>query len=478
MKIARLLIPPVAALAVFFLLAPFTPEQRLIGTVFAFTVALWITETLPLAVTALVSSALLIVVAGLDEKTVFSAYGDTIVPLFIGSFMLAKAMEVSGLGDRLAYLILSQRWATRSPSALLLSLGALACAISLFISNTATTAMLLPVGLSLLHALGNEDETKTYSIGIMLMLTWGSSIAVGVPVGTPPNLIAIDLIERSTGQRITFLEWMTFGMPITIAMLLACWGLLWFLYRKGAPATAAATDLARERLAALGPFTPAQRNTSIAFCVAVTLWMAPDILTLLLTKENPLAAWTSTHIPPSVAALAAASLLFLLPNPITDDRFTWKQAATIDWGTILLFAGGIALGQAMFQSGLAKELGTLAATASGAKTVLTITILCTACAILLSELASNTAAATTLVPVAIGLSEGAGISPIAPALGVALGASFGFMLPVSTAPNAIVYSSGLVPPRKMMSSGFLIDVVGFIVTVVALALILPLMGKM
>jgi solute carrier family 13 (sodium-dependent dicarboxylate transporter), member 2/3/5 len=165
----------------------------------------------------------------------------------------------------------------------------------------------------------------------------------------------------------------------------------------------------------------------------------------------------------------------LLPAE-TSERFTWKQAATIDWGTILLFAGGIALGQAMFETGLAKSLGELAAQASGARSVWAVTALCTAAAIILSELASNTASATTLVPVALGLAEWAGVSPFAPALGVALGASLGFMLPVSTAPNAIVYSSGLVPAREMMRAGILIDIVGFIVTMAGLMLVLPALG--
>ncbi len=155
---------------------------------------------------------------------------------------------------------------------------------------------------------------------------------------------------------------------------------------------------------------------------------------------------------------------------------TWRTATQIDWGTILLFGGGIALGQAMFSSGLAKDLGELSARASGAHSLWAITALVTAAAILLSELASNTAAATTLIPIAIGLAQGAGVSPIAPALGVGIGASMGFMLPVSTAPNAIVYSSGLIPSKEMMKSGVLIDILGFIVTMVGLWIMLPILG--
>jgi sodium-dependent dicarboxylate transporter 2/3/5 len=185
-----------------------------------------------------------------------------------------------------------------------------------------------------------------------------------------------------------------------------------------------------------------------------------------------------SHLTAAVAAIAAATLLFVLPAKDRESgrALTWREGTRIDWGTILLFGGGIALGQAMFKSGLAKELGEIAARASGANSLWTITALCIVAAIILSELASNTAAATTLVPVAIGLAQGAHVSPIAPALGAAIGASFGFMLPVSTAPNAIVYSSGLVPAKDMMKSGILLDLVSAAVIWGCLRLILPMVG--
>lgn len=472
----KLALPVVMAALAYWLLRDFPAEQRHVGTIFALTVGLWMSEVMPLGITALVSSALLILAGGLNEKKVFAAYGDTTIPLFIGSFILAKGMEVTGLGERFAHLILAQKWATRSASALLLSVGAIACLLSLFISNTATTAMLLPIGLSLLAAIGSPDQTRLYAIGLMMMLTWGSSIAVGVPVGTPPNLIGIDMLAKATGERIGFLQWMTFGMPITLAMLVACWAVLRWRYGRGAPATAPVAPVSRACLAEMGRMSEGQRNTLLAFVVAIILWMLPDSLLAIMGPENEFAKQFAARVPASVAALIGASLLFLLPGRQEDSRMNWRTAASIDWGTILLFAGGIALGQAMFESGLAKSLGEMAAEASGARTVWGITALVTAAAILLSELASNTAAATTLVPVAIGLAEGAGVSPVAPALGVALGASMGFMLPVSTAPNAIVYSSGLVPAREMLKSGILIDIIGFIVVMAGLMLILPAMG--
>lgn len=468
----------VAFAVVFLLLRDFEPNQRRIGAIFALTVVWWMTEALPLGVTALVSTALLVIVGGVEEKTAFGAYGDPIVPLFIGSFILAKGIETTGLSERLAWLILKRPGASRTPGRLLLSLGLISCVISLFVSNTATTAMMLPIGLSILHTLKVDARGAPFSIAALLMLTWGSSVAVGVPVGTPPNLIGISLIEKATGTTISFTQWMTFGMPVTLLMLLGAWVVLQAMYGKGAPATAVEPEMARQEVARLGRMSGSERAALIAFLVAIGLWLMPDTTGIVLGADHPMAKWLSGHVPPSVAALVAAALLFVLPAKDAESghAMTWRQASTIEWGTILLFGGGIALGQATFSSGLAKDLGDMAAQVSGANSVWAITALCIALAIALSELASNTAAATTMVPVAIGLAQGAGVSPIAPALGVAIGASLGFMLPVSTAPNAIVYSSGLIPPRQMMRAGFVIDLLGFLVTLGVLRLVLPLMG--
>jgi len=459
------------------LLASFGPTKATVGGVFAATVALWITELLPLAMTALLSTSALVLLAGVKEKEAFAAYGDPIIPLFIGSFLLAKGMELTGLSDRFAYAMMRRRWANATPAGLLLALGVVACTLSLMVSNTAVTAMMLPIGLAVLTTVDRRAKSP-FAIAVMLTLTWASSVAVGIPVGTPPNLIGRGLIEQATGTRITTLQWMTFAMPITVIVLLGSWALLWLMYRRDAPPTESAGEAARERLREMGPMRPSERVVLIAFLLALTLWILPSLTEIVLDKKHPVTAWLQSHATEAVAALVAASLLFFVPTKDREEghAITWREGTTIDWGTILLFGGGIALGQALFSSGLAKDLGQLAAQASGANSVWSITALCTLAAIILSELASNTAAATTLVPVAIGLAQGAGVNPIAPALGAAIGSSFGFMLPVSTAPNAIVYSSGLVPSREMLRAGILIDLIGFAAIMLCLRLILPAMG--
>lgn len=469
--------PLIAFVAVYFLLSGLKREEALVGATFAATVLLWITEMFPLAVTALLSSAALVFVVGLKDKEVFAAYGDPIIPLFIGSFLLAMAMELSGLSDRFAYMIMRQRWANNTPAGLLLSLGVVACALSLVISNTAVTAMMLPIGLSVLGTVDRKEKSP-YAIAVMLTLTWASSIAVGIPVGTPPNLIGRGLIEKATGTHISTLQWMGFAMPITIIVLLAQWGILWWMYGKNPPDTSPAGAEARRRMAEMGPMKASEKVVLASFLTALTLWTLPGVMELFFEKDHHLNNWLKLHVPESVAALAAMAILFLFP---AKDRphgrtLTWNEGCQIEWGTLLLFGGGIALGQATFATGLATDLGEVAARALGAHSLWSITALCTMAAIVLSELASNTASATTLVPVAIGLAQGAHISPIAPALGVTLGASFGFMLPVSTAPNAIVYSTGLVPAKEMIRSGIALDLIGFVVIVGCLRVFLPLLG--
>jgi sodium-dependent dicarboxylate transporter 2/3/5 len=452
------------------------PRQAATGFVFALAVALWVTEAVPIAVTALLSTVLLVLLGVVPAKAAFGAYGDEVILLFVGSFVLAKSMSESGLDARLSHWFLRFRWATATPARLLLSLGAVACVISLFVSNTAVTAMMLPIGVSLLAALPKSEGR--FSIATMLMLTWGSSVAVGVIVGTPPNLIAAKEIAAQTGRTITFVEWMQFAMPVNVLMLVAAWGVLLLLYGRGAPATSEASRVSSEALARLGPMPPSQRNTMVAFFFALALWMLPDTVAMVLGSGHDWSVWLKERVSPTVAALLAACLLFLLPASDGDEgrTITWRQAVRIDWGTILLFGGGIALGGAMFETGLAESLGTALAASSGIGSLWGITFLCIVLSVVMSELASNTAAATTIVPVAIGLALGAGVNPVPPALGAALGASLGFMLPISTPPNAIVYSSGLVPAREMMKSGIVLDVVGVLVVWGCLRAVLPLMG--
>jgi len=231
----------------------------------------------------------------------------------------------------------------------------------------------------------------------------------------------------------------------------------------------------------LGPWTAGQVNALIAFGVAIFLWVLPGVLAApAFARLQPLANWLNARVPESIAALIAAILLFVLPTNLAQGEFTltWPEAAKIDWGTILLFGGGLSLGTLMFDTGVARALGDAITSRTGASSLWALTALATAIGIFLSETTSNTAAANMVIPVAIALAQAAGVSPLPPALGACLGASFGFMLPVSTPPNAIAYGSGLVPIPRMIRAGVVFDVIGFVIILAGLRVLCPLLGLM
>jgi sodium-dependent dicarboxylate transporter 2/3/5 len=456
-----------------------TPSGQRLAAIFAWAIAYWVTEALPLPITALLASALAIVLGVAPAAQVLASYADPVIFLFVGSFVLAAAMTETGLDRRFAFALLGQRWATRTPGRLLAAVGLVTCAVSLWVSNTATTAMMLPIGLGLLRALGpiGDAAASRYPTGLLLMLTWSSSVAVGVPVGSPPNLIAIGLLRDLTDRRITFFDWVAVTMPATLVMLAICWLVLRVLYREPSATRGDLGLFVSAERAQLGPWTAAQRSVAAIFAAAVGLWMAPGLVAMVWPGTAP-ARWLDAHLPESVVALSVAVALFLLPaGLLRGQRATqWKRLATIDWGTILLFGGGLSLGRLMFETGLAASIGTGLVRLVGADSLWAITAVAIVTGVVLSEGCSNTASASMLVPVVIAIAQGAGVSPVPPALGAALGASFGFMLPVSTPPNAIVYGSGLVRLRDMMTAGAVLDVVGIAVIWASLRLLCPLLG--
>jgi sodium-dependent dicarboxylate transporter 2/3/5 len=229
------------------------------------------------------------------------------------------------------------------------------------------------------------------------------------------------------------------------------------------------------RQAALEPWTRGQRNCALAFSVAAVLWLAPGVVALV-APESAARKLLATRVDEAVVAVFAATLLFLLPTDWPRRRFTieWRQAAGIDWGTLLLFGGGLSLGGMMFESGLAKVVGTWLAEALGAQSRVAVVALAAVLGVVLSELTSNTAATNMVVPVVISLARARGLDPTLPALAACFGASLGFMLPISTPPNAIVYGTGMIPIGRMFSTGVLLDLLGLIVVIAGLLVLAPL----
>lgn len=439
----------------------------------------WVTEPVPIPVSALLG-ALLSVLAGVaPAKQVFAPFADPIIYLFLGSFLLAEGMSVHGLHLRFAQHILSRQWIRNSPARLLWVYGAVGLLLSMWISNTATTAILFPIGLGLIASLKSAGIGQRFATSLMLMAAYASSVGgIGTPVGTPPNLIGIAMIEKFAGLRISFAQWMLFAVPLLLFMYLLLFALLYLLHRPG-PASRSMHDLPLAELPApQGALSRGERNTLFAFIVTVILWLAPGAATLFLGPAHSLTTWLNQHLPEAAASLAGAILLFILPTDWRKMEFTlsWRHAVDIDWGTLLFFGGGMAMGQLMFDTKLADAIGRSLLDLSGAQSVWTVTLAAIYISIIVTEFMSNTAAANMVVPVLISLALAMNINPIPPALGATIGASLAFLLPVSTPPNAIVYGSGLLPITKMVRAGFLLDVLGGLSLWLGLRIILPLVG--
>jgi len=476
-----LVLAPVAFAAVWWGAAALPMPAHRLAAVLAAVVVLWITEAIPMAITAFlgVAAAILLGVAPANEA--FAPFADPIIFLFIGTFMLARAIFVHGLDRRFAFAILGLPGVGERPGRVLVAYAAVACTISMWISNTATAAMMFPIGISLLAFLESHPQAGRVApaFGTVLLLSNAFASSVGglaTPVGTPPNLIGLGFILRETGVSIPFFSWMMIGLPVSLTLLAL---MLLDFRRTGVPRHTelhgVAEMIAAER-AAIGPWTRAQINTLVAFGFTVLCWVLPGVAALVFGRDSATARYLATLLPESVVALVGAGLLFLLPVNLRRHQFTltWGEAVQIDWWIVFLYGGGIALGTLAFKTGLAEAMGQGLTGLLGVRSELGLLALSTALAAVLSETTSNTASANMVVPVVIAFARSAGIDPVVPALGATMGASLGFMLPVSTPTNAIVYGSGRIPLTAMIRHGILLDIVGVVAIVVIVGTLGPL----
>ncbi len=454
------------------------PAHRL-AAVLAAVVVLWVTEAIPIAMTAFLGVALAVVLGVAPAAQAFAPFADPLIFVFIGTFLLAQAIFHHGLDRRFAFAILGLPGVGERPGRVLAAYAAVACTISMWISNTATVAMMFPIGLALLALVERRAGRCVPGFAAALLLSNAFAASIGglaTPVGTPPNLIGLGFIRRETGVDLPFFSWMALGVPVVLVLIVLAVAML---RRGGRDAVGRLDGLGRlvgaER-AALGPWTRGQVNTLVAFGVTVALWVVPGVVALAAGQAHPLYRALVGAVPEGVAALLGATLLFVLPTDWRRHEFTlgWSEAVRIDWWIVFLYGGGIALGTLAFETGLAEALGRSLTGVLGAGSAFGLLATSTALATLLSETTSNTASANMVVPVVIAFARAAGVDPVLPALGATLGASLGFMLPVSTPTNAIVYASGRIPLTTMMRCGLVLDVVGVAVIVTVVSLLGPL----
>ena len=472
-----LFLGPFICLLLYFIPIPdLNPAAHRLLAIMGLVITFWVTEAIPLPVTALLGPGLCVLAALGPPRNIFKSFGDPIIFLFIGSFLLAEGMFRHGLNRRMAVGILGSRWIGGKPSRLLPAFIFLTGGISMWISNTATTAMMFPIGLALLRELGggSDRQSASFSSALMLMAAFASSAGgVATPVGAAPNLIGIGMIERTLQVKVNFFQWMAIGLPL--ALLLMVFLALYFQLTAGKTVGHLPSNWMREQASTLGPWSRGERNVLAAFVAAIFFWILPGMFSVM-GWDNKWTGFFDLRLTEPMVALLAGCSLFLLPcGPRHEPTLEWSDAKRIDWGTILLFGGGLALGELMFSTGLADWMGRSLVSLLQVRSSFGLILLFTVVSVIVSELTSNTASASMVTPVAIAVAQAAQVDPIGPALAACLGAGMGSMFPVSTPPNAIVYGSGLVPLPFMMKHGLIFDLVSILVITLLVSFLVPLL---
>lgn len=434
-----------------------------VGAVGLWMTAWWMTEALPLAVTALLPLAVLPLLGVRSVEATAPDYAHPLVILFLGGFLLAQAMHGWGLDRRIALTVL--RLVGTSPRALVGGLMAVTAFLSMWVSNTATAMVMLPIALSIVAMLQADAKAHAEEVSppLLLGIAYGATIGgMGTIIGTPPNALFAGFMAESYGIEIGFLRWMMIGVPLVLVLLPLTWFVLVYVaFRVPAQASGLAAAAVRDAASALPPISRAERMVAVLMVLVASAWLF-----------RPLIADVIPGISDAGIAMVGAVLLFLLPVDLRRGRFllSWGQASQIRWDVLILFGGGLALAAAIGDSDLASWLGDRLAGLGTLPTVLLLLVI-GGLIVLVGELASNTAMAAVFLPVAGATAVGLGEPAYMLALPVALFATLGFMLPVGTPPNAVIFGSGAVEMRHMLRAGAILDVIGILVVTAAILLL-------
>ena len=431
--------------------------------------AWWIVEAVPLPATSLLPIVLLPATGATSLAQATAPYANPLILLFLGGFLIALSMERWNLHRRIALALLSRL--PERPAMLLAGFMAVSAFLSMWVSNTATTLMLLPIGISVIALLA-EDHAEAghdFPLALMLGIAYAASIGgIATLVGTPPNALVAGIMDENFGIQVGFARWMAAALPLSLAMLAIGWFVLArVVCRLPKGELPGVEKLMVERYRALGPMSTAERLVALVAGLTAVLWIV-NPLTDELVGHNTL---TDTGI-----AIGAAILLFVLPSGADRGQrlLDWETAKRAPWAVLILFGGGLSLAHAISVSGLAEWVG-LGLADLAAWPVVLVTGLMVLIVVFLTEITSNTATAATFIPIASALALVFGLSPLDLAAPAAVAASCAFMLPVATPPNAIVYGSGQVTAAQMVRAGFLLNIAAIVIITLYLPWALDLM---
>lgn len=436
---------------------PLTAQAHALAAVFAFTIVLWMTEAVPMAVASLLGPLLLVVCGVGPIEKIFAPFAHPVIWLFLGSFLLAEAMQKHGLDRRLALSLMALPGVAKTPARMFATLGGLTAVLSMWMSNTAITAVMLPILMGVLRSHPGLMQRRGLAESLVLMVAFSASVGgLATPVGTPTNLVALGQLRAFGLPQPSFVEWMRLGVPLMLVLLVV---LFFTLRPRGGEGFGPLGEEFRRQRGKLGGITQGERNTAVAFTLAVVLWLFPGLLEMV-GVSGP-GEWMRTHLPEEIIGLGAGLLLFILPlGRRAGCTLVWSDAARVEWETLLLFGGGFALGQQMKETGLSEAIGHGVAAWLGQPSEGFLVAVAIVVSVALSEATSNTASANVMVPLMIGIAQSTGADAGRVAMATCLACSLGFMLPISTPPNALAYGTRLVRLPAMIRYGLILDVAG------------------
>ncbi|MFH1913778.1 MAG: DASS family sodium-coupled anion symporter [Pseudomonadota bacterium] len=486
-KIIGFFLGPIVFVLILILPTPegMNPEAWRVAAVTALMAIWWITEAIPIPATSLMPIALFPTLGIMSSAASTAPYANHLIYLFMGGFFLAVTMERWNLHRRIALHTI--RLVGTSPTRMIMGFMIATAFLSMWVSNTATAMMMVPIGLAViqqatgfdsgtLRACPHDGPEFNFGKGLMLGVAYAASIGgVATIIGTPPNTIMVGMIDKMFGVQISFGQWMLFGVPLSVTMLILTWVLLTrVLFPTGNMELAGGRTIIESELAKLGPMKPEEKKIVIVGCFVATFWMAREFIKELpfITSVMP----NFGYIHDATIGIMGALVLFCIPTNFKKGEFLldWKTAVKIPWDVILLFGGGLALANGFAKTGLATYIAAQLGGLDGASILVFVSVV-VFMTIFLTEITSNTATATLLVPIMGSAAIAMGVHPFATIVGACVAASFAFMLPVATPPNAVIFGSGCVSIKQMAKAGIWLNIVGTMLITAFVVYILPVL---
>jgi len=469
-KITGFILGPILFLLVYIFVPEtfISPVAYKVLAIAAWVITWWVTDAISFSVTALLPLILFPVLGVMSAPKAAAPYANPIIFLFMGGFFIALALEKHRLHERIALNLI--RLTGTSGNGIILGFMIATAFISMWISNTATAMMMLPIAISVIKLIipeknmlaeGRLSGEQNFALGLMLTVGYAATLGgLATIIGTPPNVVFIGLLNKFNGQQMPFAQWMLVGVPVSLALIIANYFIVTrILFPNKLNNVQGSAQLIRARLIELGPMQKEEKSVLVIFSLTSFFWIFQQVFNEVIFHTEVL---NDTNV-----AMAGGLLMFIVPVNLKEAKFIlhWEDTRNMAWGILILFGGGLCLAEGMAQAKIIEAVGSWIV--SQTEFNIWFVLLLIVVTVILSEMMSNVALVNIFIPVVFGIAQGLNMNPVLLALPITLAASIGFMFPIATPPNAIVFSSGYIRMKDMVRAGLLLNIVSIIIIWIA-----------